>query len=389
MIHNIDKAGVQKNVKVKIEIDSSTFIRLFMVAAGFVGAIFILWRLTPSLMIVLVSFFLAMALNPPVSALARRLPGHSRVLATAVSYVAVLIVVGFFVYVAIPPLVRQTTNFVEALPSYIEQVSSQRGVVADVIARYNLGDDVSKFVEGARQQAGSIAQGVGGSVVTGVTTFLSGFITLVTILVLTFLTLVEGPRWLERLWSVYTDEHKLEHHKYLISRMYKVVTRYVSGQVFVASLAGASALLVLFAFTYFFAVPLTAVLPLAFLVFLTDLVPMIGAIVGATIVVFVLIFNDLGAALAFAAYFFIYQQIENNLIQPTVQARTIELSALTILVAALIGINLLGPVGGFLAIPAAGCIRVLVLDYLERRKQARPTRKGWGRYVKTKATKAS
>ena len=375
-------------MKVKIEIDSSTFIRLFLVAAAFVGGVLLLWRLTPSLMIVLVSFFFAMALNPPVASLASKLPGHSRILATTVSYVIVLAIIGFFVYVAIPPIVRQTTNFVNSLPSYIEQVSTQKGVVSDFINKYNLQDDVNQLVDGARKQAGNIVQGVGGSVVAGVTTLLSGFVTLVTVLVLTFLALIEGPRWLDRLWSVYTDEHKLEHHKYLISRMYTVVTRYVTGQVFVATLAGASGLLVLFALTAFFNVPLTAVLPLAFLIFLTDLVPMIGAIIGATIVIFVLIFNDLGAAVAFAIYFFIYQQIENNLIQPTVQARTIELSALTILVAALVGINLLGPVGGFLAIPAAGCLRVLIMDYLERRRIGKPTRKGWGRFVRSKVAES-
>jgi predicted PurR-regulated permease PerM len=376
-------------VKVKIEIDSSTFIRLFLVAAVFVGGIFVLWKLTPSLMIVLISFFLAMALNAPVSSLANRLPGHSRVLATTVSYIIVLAIIGFFVYVAIPPIVRQTSNFVNSLPSYIEQVSGQKGVVSDIINRYNLQDEVNQFVDGARRQAGDIVSGVGGSVINGVTTVLSGFVTLLTVLVLTFLALIEGPRWLERLWSIYTDDHKLQHHKYLISRMYTVVTRYVSGQVFVATLAGASGLLVLFALTAFFPVPIAAVLPLAFLIFLTDLVPMIGAIIGATIVIFVLIFNDLGAAIAFGVYFFIYQQIENNLIQPTVQARTIELSALTILVAALVGINLLGPVGGFLAIPAAGCIRVLILDYLERRKIGKPTtRRGWGRFVRSKAAES-
>lgn len=375
-------------MKVKIEIDSSTFIRLFLIAAAFVGTIFLLWKLTPALMIILISVFLAMALNPPVATLANKLPGHSRILATTVSYIIVLSILGFFVYVAIPPIVQQTTNFINSLPGYIDQVSNQRGVVGDVINKYHLQDDVSQFVEGARQQAGNIVQGVGGSLVTGVTTFLSGFVTLITVLVLTFLALIEGPRWLERLWSVYTDDHKLQHHKYLISRMYTVVTRYVTGQVFVATLAGASGLLVLFALTSFFNVPLAAVLPLAFLIFLTDLVPMIGAIIGATIVIFVLIFNDLGAAIAFGIFFVIYQQIENNLIQPTVQARTIELSALTILVAALIGINLLGPVGGFLAIPAAGCLRVLILDYLERRKAGKPTRKGWGRFAARKATES-
>lgn len=372
-------------MKVKIEIDTATFVRLFLVAAAFLIAIFALWRLTPSLMIVFISFFLALALNPPVSALANRLPGHSRVLATAVSYIVVLVVIGFFIYVAIPPIVRQTSNFIASLPAYIEDVSSEKGVVSDVIKKYNLQGTVNQFVDGAQRQAGNIVQGVGGSVVIGVTTFLSGFVTLITVLVLTFLALIEGPRWLERLWSVYTDERKLQHHKYLLGRMYTVVTRYVSGQMFIAALSGASALLMLFAMTSFFSVPLAAVLPLAFMVFLTDLVPMIGAIVGASIVIFVLLFNDFGAAVTYAIFFFIYLQVESNLIQPTIQARTIELSALTILVAALIGINLLGPIGGFLAIPAAGCLRVLILDYLEHRKGGRAaTRKGWGRFVRAK-----
>ena len=376
-------------MKVKIEIETATFVRLFIVATVFLGSLFLVWKLTPSLMIVLVSLFLAMALNPPVSALASRLPGHSRILATAVSYIIVMAIIGFFVYVAIPPIIRQTMNFVSSLPVYIEQVSAQQGVVADLINRYDLQDEVDRLAQGAREQAGTVAQGVGGSLVNGVTSFLSGFVTLITMLVLTFLALIEGPRWLERLWNIYTDDHRLQHHKYLIGRMYTVVTRYVSGQVFVATLAGASGLLVLFALTSFFpSVPLSAVLPLAFLIFLTDLVPMIGAIIGATIVLFVLVFNDVGAAIVFGIYFFIYQQVENNLIQPVVQARTIELSALMILVAALIGINLLGPVGGFLAIPAAGCIRVLLLDYFERRKIGKPTRKGWGRFVRTKTTEA-
>lgn len=363
-------------MKVKIEIDTATFVRLFLVAAGFVLAVLAVWKLTPSLMIVLISFFLAMALNPPVSFLAKRLPSHSRVLATAVSYVVVLSIIGFFVYVAIPPIVRQTTNFVNSLPSYIDQVSSQRGVVADIIKRYNLQDDVNQLVEGARSQVGN----VGGSVVNGVTTFLNGFVTTFTMLVLTFLALVEGPKWLERLWGIYVDKRRLAHHKELIGHMYTVVTRYVTGQVFVATLAGAAGLLVLFALTSFFPVPITAVLPLAFLIFLTDLVPMIGALIGAAIVIFVLLFNDLGAAIAFGIYFTIYQQIENNLIQPIVQARTIELSALAILVAVLVGINLFGPLGALLAIPAAGCVRVLLLDYFERRKarKAQPHHKAWG-----------
>lgn len=362
-------------MRVKIEIDTKTFIRFLLVVSAFAGVVFLLWKLVPVLLLIAISFFLAIALNKPVSMMARRLPGHSRVLATAISYVVFITVLGLFLVVAVPPIIKQTSAFINSLPGYIEQISEQRGVAAEIVNRYQLEDEMNAFIKGVQGQAGQVAQGVGSNVVAGVSTLVNGFITIVTVLVLTFLMLIEGPMWAQRLWDSYRDHKLLERHKKLVSRMYRVVTGYVNGQVLVASIAAAASALTLLILSNFFTVPVTSILPLAVIVLFTSLIPMIGATIGAIIVMTVLVFSDLGAALIFFVYFIIYQQIENNVIQPTVQSRTVELSALGVFVAAIVGIVSLGLIGGILAIPIAGCLRVLLLDFLEHRREERVHRK--------------
>jgi predicted PurR-regulated permease PerM len=358
-------------VKVQIEIDTRTIVRLLLVISGFVALVFLLWKLLPALLIIAVSFFLAIALNKPVSTLSNRLPGHSRVLATALSYLVFVAVLGLLFALVVPPIIRQTTLFIDSLPGYVEQLSSGRSTAADFVRHYHLQAEVNDFVQGVQRQAGSLAQGVGSNVVVGVSTLLNGFVTLLTVLVLTFLMLIEGPRWIDMLWQSYSSQDLLDQHKQLVARMYRVVTGYVNGQVLVATIAGALASLGLFVLSLFFNLPTTSILPLGVIMLFTSLMPMIGATIGAIIILSVLVFSDIGAAIAFFVYFTVYQQVENNVIQPVVQSRTVELSALTVFIAALVGIMLLGLLGGILAIPLAGCLRVLALDYIDQRKKER------------------
>lgn len=376
-------------MRVKIDIDTKTFVRFLLVVTGFALAIFMITKLSTALTILGISAFLALALNPPVSAIAGRLPGHSRVLATALSYVFVLAVIGVFIYIALPPIIDQTSKFIGELPKYVQDLSNRQGVLADLINRYDLQEQINQLVKGAQEQASGLAQGVGSSVINGISSVLTGFVTLITVLVLTFLMLIEGPAWIERMWGLYQSQRKLVRHQKLAIKMYKVVTSYVNGQVLVASIAAAAGLSVLLALVFFFPnVPIGAVIPLTGILFLTDLIPMVGATIGAVIVVVTLLFNDLGAAVAFTVYFIIYQQIENNFIQPLVQSRTVALSALSIFVAIIIGISLLGIVGGIVAIPIAGCLRVILIDYLEHRRPPKTAKeeKGLWRRMVAKAT---
>ncbi len=364
-------------MKVTVDVETKTVVRVLTAVGVFVGLIFMVWRLWPALILVLISMILALALNQPISMIANRLPGKNRILATTAAFLVVLAVLGTFIYVAVPPVIDQTTKFVQNLPEYVEDLRERGGPVADLINHYGLQDQVDQLVVGAQQQAGNIAQGVGESVLSGIASFFSGFVTILTILVLTFLMLVEGPRWVERFWNMYTNDGLLERHQRLASKMYRVVSGYVNGQVLVAAIAAAVGLATLLILTSLFPIPVSAVIPLTGIIFITDLIPLIGATIGAVIIIAVLLFSDPTAALIFLMYFVIYQQIENNFIQPMVQSRTVALSALSVLVALILGITLLGLLGGILAIPLAGCIRVLLTDYMEHRKhKAAPPKKG-------------
>jgi predicted PurR-regulated permease PerM len=359
----------------KIDVDTTVFVRLLLVVSGFVGTILLIWQVWPALLLISVSFFLALALNPSVSALSRRLPGKSRVLATLIAYVLILGVIGSFIYVAVPPTIDQTVHFVNNLPSYINNLREQPGFVAsavnDFISRYQLQDELAKVVEGVQTQAFNSLGGIGGSVVAGVSSFLVGLVTIITLLVLTFLMLIEGPQWQRRIFSLIPDRASGERYSKLATKMYGVVSSYVNGQLVVALIAATLGLVTLFTLSQIFTLPLGMILPLVGVIFITDMIPLIGATIGAIIVILVLLFSDFGAALSFLIYFVIYQQIENNFIQPVVQARTVALSALSILITVIIGVSLLGIVGGILAIPIAGCIRVAILDYMEHRRAHR------------------
>jgi predicted PurR-regulated permease PerM len=94
---------------------------------------------------------------------------------------------------------------------------------------------------------------------------------------------------------------------------------------------------------------------------------MVGHTIGAIIVTLVALFHSVPAAIAILAYYILYQQIENYVIQPRIQANTTNLSPLLVLVAVLVGVSFGGLLGGLVAIPVMGCLRILVIDQLQKR----------------------
>lgn len=354
---------------VTLRVETRSIIRILLTITVFGAVVLLINKVSSALTFFAISAFLAIALNPPVTWLANHLPGHSRILATAIAYVAVLSALGSLAYVAAQPVYSQTQSFVNNLPSYISQVTSTNGAARQIINRYDLQDEVDDLIRQVQGETGTIAQGVGSSFVSGVSNVFNGSIALLTVLVLTFLMLIEGPAWIRRVWSIYADKRRLARDKRLLGHMYKVVTSFVNGQVLVAAINATGVMIVLFVLSRIFdTVPMNAILPLTGIIFVAALIPMFGATIGAIIAGVVLLFNSLPAALIFLGYYIIYQQIENNVIQPLVQSRTIQLSALMVFTAALIGIWALGILGAIMAIPLAGCIRVLVADFFEHRQ---------------------
>lgn len=358
-------------MKVNVDIDSRTFARLGIISFFFIVAIFLIVKAKQPLTLIGVSVFLALALNPPVSYLAHKLPGRSRVGATALAYLFVITLLSGLLFLVIPPVVEQSSKFASTVPHLIDDVGSQRHLIDDFVQRYGLEEQFNSSLENAKIQASAVADDLGKLLVNSVTTLFNGALTLVILLVLTFLMLIEGPMWMNKIWGLYQDPNRLNRHRNIVQKMYRVVVGYVNGQMLVALIAAACTLVAILILSIGFNLPANLALPLASIIFLTGLVPMVGATIGAVIVTLVLLLNSPTAAVIFLIYFFVYQQVENNFISPTIQSKKVELSALAVLSAILIGVSLFGFLGGIISIPIAGCVRVLLVDYLEHAEAER------------------
>ena len=359
-------------MKVRIEIDTKTFVRFWLVVIGFAFVILAVYSALSALIILGVAFFLALALNGPVSKLASVLPGKSRVGGTAIAYVIVVALLGSFLFLVVPPIIQQSARVAETIPAFIDSAQQQWHGVADLVTKDHLEAQVESTLNSVKANAAGWAANAGQNVISGLGSIFSLIASTFLVLVLSFLMLIEGPMWLSRIWNVYNDQEKMENHKKLAVRMYNVVTGYVTGQLAVSAIGASFAGLTVFILHFIFPnVPANLALPTVAIAFVLSLIPMFGATIGGALITVLLAFNDLTAAIVFAVYFVVYQQIENNFVSPTIQSKTVELSALAILSAVTIGIYVFGIAGGIISIPIAGCIKVLLEDYLARAKQER------------------
>lgn len=358
-------------MKVRIEIDTRTFVRFWLVVIAFSVAILAIYSARQALIIIGVAFFLALALNAPVSYLAKHLPGRSRVVGTAIAFIVVVAILGALVTLVVPPIVQQTVKFIETIPGVVTNLSHQWIGFGDFIARYHLQPQVDGAINSLKDNVAGWAANVGQNAASGVTSVI-GFITsTLLVLVLSFLMLVEGPTWLRRIWGLYSDEARMEHHRELTKRMYDVVTGYVTGQLTVSAIGAVLAGLTVFVLSLFLPVPSNLTLPTVAIAFTLSLIPMFGATIGGLLVSLLLLLNSVTATIIFIIFFFIYQQVENNFVSPAIQSRKVELSALAVLVSVTIGLYVFGLAGGIISIPIAGSLKVLLDDYLRRTRQRR------------------
>ena len=251
-------------------------------------------------------------------------------------------------------------------------VQDQWHVADEFVKRYHLEPQVDEALNNIKNSASGWAASAGQSVFNSLGSVFSILTGTFLVLVLSFLMLIEGPKWLERIWRIYNDQERMEYHKRLTERMYSVVTGYVTGQLAVSGIGAMCSGLVVFILHFIFpAVPANLALPAIAIAFVLSLIPMFGATIAGILIALLLAFNDLTAAIVFIVYFVIYQQIENNFVSPTIQSKAVELSALAVLGSVTIGLYVFGVAGGIISIPIAGCIKVLLEDYLERAKANR------------------
>ncbi len=366
-------------MKTRIEIDTKTFVRFWLVVVGFALAALLVYAARGALILLAVAFFLALALSRPVGWLGKRLPGNSRIGATAIAFLAVVLVVGAIIVLVTPPIIAQSAKLATAIPTWVQNAQDQWTGVNGIVQKYDLQPQIDNALNSIKSSAASFAGTAGQGVIAGVGSVVTFIGTSIIVLFLAFFMLVEGPEWLERIWALYGDETTRERHKNLAERMYNTVTGFVTGQLTVSAIDGTTAGIGVFVLSLFFReVPSNLVLPIAAMSFLLSMIPMFGATMGMLLSVFLIGLNSVPAAIIYAIYFLIYQQVEANVVTPMVQSRANNLTALVILVSVTTGIWMFGLAGGIIAIPIAGCVKILVEEYVAKmhreRKRISPIR---------------
>ncbi len=351
---------------VRITVSNRTVFRVLVMVVLSMVLFGALRKAGHALMLVFTAFFLALVLNAPVHWLAEHVPGKrrgNRTLATSLSFLAIVLILGGFLASIVPPLIRQTTNFISDAPRLIEQVRSQDSAVGTFVRDHNLQKQVDTF----SNQLSDRLKNASGTAVSTLGRVGSSVFSTLTVLVLTFMMLIEGPRWLRTFKQLMTKEHQ-ERAERLSVDMYKVVKGYVNGQVFLAALASVFIVPMLFILHVSYPVALMVI------VFICGLIPLVGHTIGAAVVTVVALFHSVPSAIIILAYYILYQQIENYIIQPRIQANSTNMSPLLVFGSVIIGVSFGGLFAGLVAIPVAGCMRIYVLDYLKmHHKQLHPT----------------
>ena len=324
-------------------------------------------RVTHILTLIFGAAFLALALNPVVSSVSRRLHVKSRVRATAMAYLVVIAFLITFFSLVIPPLVRQTRDFIRDVPATVENFQHQDSGLARTARRYHIDEKLTQGAHNLTSHYGNF----GDAILDTSKRILEAVVSFFAILVLTFMMLVEGPMWLRLYLGTLTDPERKRQQR-ILERMYKAVSGFVNGQVILAAVAAIFAFIALEIASRIIGVNINA-LALAGIVAVFGVIPLFGNPIAATLVVLVSLLNSVSLGLVMAVYFVIYFFVENHTFQPYLQSRLNELTALMVFVAALLGVGFGGILGAIIAIPAASTVKILLEDHFERRQGYKPS----------------
>jgi predicted PurR-regulated permease PerM len=330
-----------------------------VVLVGVATIVWLVWISRRVLMWTFIALFLALALSPAVAALQRR-GFKRRGAAAAVVYLLALAIIAAVGALFVPRLVDQVNGFLDAAPRYVHDLTTGRGPFGFLQTKYHVVDRVRHAVQG--NAGGSLAGGASAAlqITQGIVSFVAAT---VTIAVLTFFMLLEGPAWVDRGLELVPAESRPRWRR-LGERIQRLVGGYVTGNLLISAIAGTTTTIVLLVLGVPFA------LALGLFVAILDLIPLAGATLAAIVITLVALSHSVTAAIVVLAFFVVYQQVENHILQPMVYGRTVQLSPLVILFSVLIGAQVAGIVGALSAIPVAGTIQLLLTEWLERRRDA-------------------
>jgi predicted PurR-regulated permease PerM len=286
--------------------------------------------------------------------------GHGRGRAAAAVFVATFAALAGLGLLIVPPLLNATTDFVEALPRYLRDLDAERGPLAFLERRFHVGEELVDLYE-----RGGIASvlGLERPGADAARTAASAALAVIAVPFLAYFMLLYGRQWIDGFLSVVPPSSRPRWER-VFDGIYRTVGGYVTGNLLISLAAGIVAGVTLFALGIPYA------LPLAVLVAILDLVPLVGASIALVACGLAALTEGVVQMVVVVVVLLLYQQIENHVLMPVVYGRTVKLSPLAVLIAVLIGAELAGVLGALAAIPVAGSIAVVARELVRWRRES-------------------
>jgi predicted PurR-regulated permease PerM len=335
----------------------------YMGLTGAAGALLAIWlgqqilSISSVLILIVVAMFLAVGLNPVVEFFLRH--GLRRPWAVLVVIVGVVVAIALFLVAIVPVISAQVTTITDRAPEWVNQLQNNP-TIERLNERYGLVDRARSTIED-----GNWTNKVFGGVLGVGLAVLSAIANTFIVIVLTLYFLASLPS-IKRFGYRFAPASRRERVTYLGDQILANVGGYVSGAFLVATAAGVSSLIFLMVVGM-----AEYAVALAVVVALLDVIPMIGATLGALIVTAIGFATDPKIGIACVVFYLVYQQFENYVIYPRVMSRSVDIPGSLIVIAALIGAALLGVIGALLAIPTAAALQLILKEVFLRRQEAR------------------
>jgi predicted PurR-regulated permease PerM len=341
--------------RVVVLFDARSILVAACVLLGLAATVKFLLLAQAGLTLIAIALFLAVALNPAVRFAERR--GLRRVWSVAAVYSLALALSVCLGLVFLPPLVTQVTRLVDALPGLVADLTRGNGPLGFLETKYHVVEQVRTAI--ANQGAGGVL-GDASSALTAVTDLATTLAGLLIIAVLTFFMLLEGPRWRRQVVELVPDRNRPAVER-IGSGVYRAVGGFVTGNLLASLLAGAVATTIMLVTGVPYAIPL------GLFVAIIELVPYVGPVATTVLVSGVALTQGTATALVVFVLLAVYHLIEGHTLRPLIYGRTLKLSALTVLLAIVVGTEVAGILGTLAAIPIAGSIRVILVELLRQR----------------------
>ncbi|HEX7298257.1 MAG TPA: AI-2E family transporter [Solirubrobacteraceae bacterium] len=336
-------------------------LRTVLVVVSVLLTLYVMYLLRKPLGWIVIATFLAVAMSGPVNFLERYV---RRGVAILLSYLALLAIPILLAAILVPPIVNGVNDLAAKAPEYAAQAQTfvqknkrLRKLERDYGVISQLEEQAKKLPAKAGTAAGTLKD-VGLGVVNSI-------FQAVTIMILSIFMVANGRRWVSRAIELQPPERAARLER-AVDRIARAVGNYVGGAIAQAAIAGITGYIVM----RILGIPFAG--PLAVLVGVADLIPLVGATIAAVLVGIVTLFADFPLdTVIWTIWAIVYQQLENTVIQPQIQRRAVNLNPFVVLVSVLCGSTLFGVPGALLAIPAAASLQIAVTEWWQLRQSAR------------------